>query len=1029
MTNSGQVMALCIDQRRRWQLGERILAEAYLEQHPALLADPEALLDLIYSEIVLREENGENPQPEDYFQRFPQFRTQLQFQFEVHQAIKDDSLTGFTMKASNLVNPDNGPRSPTTSFMGTTAARYEIQEEIGRGGMGVVYRALQVDLKRLVALKMILAGSHAGANTQARFRTEAKAIARLQHPNIVQIYEVGEQDGCLFLALEFVDGVSLEKKFAGRSVPAAEAAQLVQTLARAIHAAHQHGIIHRDLKPSNVLLTGAGVPKITDFGLAKLLDAREGHTPSDAFLGTPSYMAPEQASSSTDAIGPGADVYSLGTILYELLTGWPPFVGSSPMETVLHVLHNEPVPPSRLQPKTPRDLDTICLKCLQKEPQRRYASANDLADDLGRFLAHEPIQARPVTAAERLLKWTRRRPAIAALVLVSLAAVLSLAAGLGWHYRERHTVEQRRHNYQKFLQCRDDALFYGIYGTLFTYTDAARNRSATNIAARKALALMNVAVEGAEPPVLDSALSESEKTEILTGCYQLLLLLADVAANGLPEQERADPSQRIREALALLDRAAQMRPSTPAYHLRRARYLRQLGDEDGARQEQRRADTLQPAGALDHFLRGQERFHQGEVEQACADFQIALADRLDDFWSQFFLAVGHLKLARPTEAITYLTKCAEQRPDFIWIYLLRSVAYEQLTAYDDAERDYQKALSLHPNEDASYLLLVHRGHLRLAQKNFAAAVADFREAIAVKPNLYHAHLELARAYQQQGHAIDAEEQLKHAIRLQAPAALLADFHAERAGLFYRDKKYEESLAACDLALQLQDNYVAAIALRGRLLIQLGRYEQAAAAFDKYLALKGKPVADVYRQRGLARMKLGNHKEAVDDYTHAIDQQPDADLYTHRGWAYFFADAWKLALSDFETALQLNADNGDACIGRGLARVMLGQYREAIGDAETAMRRNPKTPEMMHNLACIYSLAASQAEHAAALPEATRYREQAVEAVRKTLTLVQPTERALFWREKIVPDKALDSIRNDAAFKQLGQEYTPSSQPK
>jgi tetratricopeptide (TPR) repeat protein len=885
-----------------------------------------------------------------------------------------------------------------------------------------------VDLKRLVALKMILAGSYAGAKEQARFRTEAEAVARLQHPNIVQIYEVGQQEGCLFLALEFVDGVSLDKMSTGRPIPARQAGQLVQTLARAIHAAHQQGIIHRDLKPGNVLLTGDGVPKITDFGLAKVLDSQSNQTSTNAFLGTPCYMAPEQAEGRTGAIGPASDVYSLGTILYELLTGRPPFVGESPMDTVMQVLHDEAVPPSRLQTKTPRDLETICLKCLHKDPARRYPSAKELADDLERFRAGEPIQARRVSATERLLKWMRRRRAVTALVLVSIAAVLSLAAGVGWHFRERHSIEQSRHNYQQFLQSRDDALFYGIYGTLFTDTDAARNRSATDAVARKALALMNVAVEGQGQPVLDSTLSDSEKSEVLTGCYELLLLLADVAAAGLPEQELAAP-ERAKQALALLDRAAQLRPSTPAYHLRRARLLRQVGDEDGARQEQIRAETLPTAGAFDYFLRGQERFLQGEVEQGCVDFRAALAASPDDFWAQYYLAVGQLKLRRPTEAVACLTKCAKQRPDFIWTYLLRSYAYEQLGAFDDAEEDNLKALSLDPNEDASYLLHVQRGHMRLAQGNDAEAMADLQAAVALKPDRFNAYLELARAYQLQGQSDEGDRQLKHAMRLHAPRAQLADYHAECALLFYHDKKYEEALKECDLALKLHDRYARAIDLRGRVLIQLARYEQATAAFEKYLAVVGKPEADIYRQLGLAHMKLGDFVKAADDYGHALTLQQDSELYTHRGWAYFFADEWKSAQVNFEEALRRNSENGDAYVGRGLSRVMLGKYREAVSDAEMALRRKPETPEMMHNIACIYSLAANQAEREGNATEASGYCEQAIKAVRNTLALVPPAERASFWREKIVPDKALNAIRNADAFKQLAEEFPKSPEPK
>jgi serine/threonine protein kinase len=341
---------------------------------------------------------------------------------------------------------------------------YELLGTLGRGGMAVVYKARQRSLNRLVALKMIPAGARAGPDELARFRTEAEAVAGLQHPNIVQIYEVGEHGGCPYFSLEFVDGGSLDAKLAGAPQPPPAAARLAETVARAVHYAHGKGVVHRDLKPANVLLTADGVPKVTDFGLAKRLagpgPGPDGErTQTGVILGTPSYMAPEQAEGRPGDVGAPADVYALGALLYELLTGRPPFRGPSPLETLRQVRFEEPVAPGRLQPGVPRDLETICLKCLRKEPEKRYPDAEALAEDLRRFLAREPIRARPTPRWERALKWARRRPAAAALVLVSGLAVLTLAAGLSWHLsRLRSERDYAERNFRRARRAVDEML-------------------------------------------------------------------------------------------------------------------------------------------------------------------------------------------------------------------------------------------------------------------------------------------------------------------------------------------------------------------------------------------------------------------------------------------------------------------------------------------------------------------------------------------------------------------------------------------
>jgi formylglycine-generating enzyme required for sulfatase activity/tRNA A-37 threonylcarbamoyl transferase component Bud32 len=358
--------------------------------------------------------------------------------------------------------PSLGPTIPLPASGWPQVAGYEIEEVLGRGGMGVVYKARQLKANRTVALKMLLAGAHAGAEELARFRTEAEAAARLQHPGIVQVFEVGEHAGLPFFSLEFCPGGSLQCKLGSSPLPARQAAELAEELARAVQAAHDAGVLHRDLKPANVLLSAGGAAKVSDFGLARKLDDA-GQTASGAVLGTPSYMAPEQARGRTREIGPAIDVYALGAILYELLTGRPPFRAATVMDTLLQVIHNEPVPPAQLAPSTPRDLETICLKCLQKDPHQRYPSAASLGDDLRRFLKGEPILARPVGRLERGLKWVRRSPVVAAL----LAAVV-LVTALGFAL-----VLYQRNNAVAALQREEKARAERALAQVDALTDAA----------------------------------------------------------------------------------------------------------------------------------------------------------------------------------------------------------------------------------------------------------------------------------------------------------------------------------------------------------------------------------------------------------------------------------------------------------------------------------------------------------------------------------------------------------------------------
>jgi hypothetical protein len=385
--------------------------------------------------------------PEEVCRECPELLPEVRQRWQEFHLI--DAQVGALFPAISTCQGADAPvtRPPSTGL--PQVPGYEVEAVLGRGGIGVVYRARHLALKRTVALKMLAAG-HPNPAERARFRAEAEAVARLQHPNIVQIHEVGETDGRPFFALEHVAGGSLAERLAGRPLPPLDAARVVAALAEAMHLAHSRNLVHRDLKPANVLLAGEPgtpvgqcQPKVTDFGLVRHLDADSGQTCDGMVMGTPSYMAPEQAEGHARSAGPAADVYALGAILYECLTGGPPFQGATPLETLEQVRSREPTAPSSLNRQAPRDLETVCLKCLRKEPWRRYASARELADDLGRFVRGEPVAARPVGRVERLAKWTRRNPTVACLsVVAALALVAGTAVSLLFGVEARRKAEE-----------------------------------------------------------------------------------------------------------------------------------------------------------------------------------------------------------------------------------------------------------------------------------------------------------------------------------------------------------------------------------------------------------------------------------------------------------------------------------------------------------------------------------------------------------------------------------------------------------
>ncbi len=464
------VELLLFDQKRRWSQGDQVPVEQYVKLVPVLAADSQSRVDLISGEVIVRRSLGQSVNWDELVSRFPADEPAIRQQAMVHtdragkdptiappqlQKSQDDAATlpapatngqsavadardaatlpatpasPFDMANAETLVGDNLP--PTGALPSRFFGNYELLDELGRGGMGVVYRARQRNADRLVALKVIrLDQLHSlSRDTQTtavdRFRTEAQAAARLNHDNIVTVYEVGEYQGQQFYSMRYVEGQSLAELVRQKPLSCRRAAAILEPVSRAVHDAHTKGILHRDIKPHNILIDAAsGRPLVADFGLAKLTQGREELTHAGEVMGTPAYMSPEQACDSA-SVTAASDTYSLGATLYCVLTGRPPFQAATAIETLRQVCDAEPAPPRQLNPQIDLDLETICLKCLEKSPQRRYETAAALADDLARYLRGEPIVARPIGSLDRAWRWCKRNPLEAGLAAIAVSFLL-----------------------------------------------------------------------------------------------------------------------------------------------------------------------------------------------------------------------------------------------------------------------------------------------------------------------------------------------------------------------------------------------------------------------------------------------------------------------------------------------------------------------------------------------------------------------------------------------------------------------------
>ncbi len=846
-TPAGQLRRACAELEQGLRSGGACYAERWLEALPGLAADPELAVELVYAEFRARQELGRQLPPAEWAARFPQWRERLRRLFLLDGLFGQSTGEAATVDPATQAPRGNGDVVPNAAP--GTLARYQLLERVGGGAMGVVYKAYQVPLRRVVALKMLQRGAAATAQDLARFKVEAEAVARLHHPHIVQIHEVGEHDGLPFLALEFCPGGDLRRKLNNKPLPPAEAAALLEPLARAVQHAHEHGIVHRDLKPGNVLLAEDGTPKVTDFGLAKLLDASASLTASGVAVGTPSYMAPEQARGQKE-VGAAADVFALGAILYECLTGRPPFLGTTPMETMLQAAHADPVPPRRLQPAVPRDLETVCLKCLEKRPDKRYPSAFDLADDLRRLREGRPVRARRTGPAGRAWRWCRRNPGVAGLGAALLVVFLGGFGGVTYLWRE---AESNRRRADEKAAAADENLrvaIRAINGTLTAVGNDLADVPHAELVRREVL-------EKALKFFRDFLVQESTSPAVRFEAAQAYSRLAWLQIS-LWEYEGSE--EHSRRAIELLAKLAAEFPDEFDYRLLQTKTQWRLGLSlmlQGRFEEAEEAyrAVIGQAGSL-----------LAQFPDRAAEIQAILVDAR--------VNLGHTlgKMKRPREAEDEIREAVRVQ--------------EEVLAAGPRDHGRQARLAFALGELAVFMLESDR--LPDAEKASLDALKLYKKLAKEAPDRISFHQYLARVYSYLGEVYDRTDRIEAAIS--AFRECLA-VHEKLANDYPGFPSYRKLVA--DTCQRL-----------GKLLASTGkdgeaqeiiRKERTARAQPSPPALKVSPesfqqkpeTAGDWLSRGYRYAELGRWQEAVADYSRALELEP------HRAPFDWFQQAYLL----------------------------------------------------------------------------------------------------------------------------------------
>jgi tetratricopeptide (TPR) repeat protein/tRNA A-37 threonylcarbamoyl transferase component Bud32 len=976
-------------------------------------AEREGRLGDILAALIEAAESGQALDRVECVARYPEFATELGEFFE-----SEDRLHSLAAPLRAAVAGDTPAPAITApdgeGLVGLRAGQevgdYELLEEIGRGGMGVVFKARQKGANRVVALKLLRPDPLGGEEQTRRFRNEAEIVAQLDHPSIVPLYEVGESGAGVWFSMKLIEGGSLAEAIADCRLQIADsqkiAAQLLVQVARAIHHAHQRGVLHRDLKPSNILLDEAGVPYVTDFGLARRLEVDSSLTQSGVLMGTPSYMAPEQASGQRAGVTTATDVHALGAVLYALLTGRPPFQAEDVLQTLMQVQEREPERPGRINRGVARDLETICLKCLHKEPQQRYASALALAEDLERFLAGQPIQARPVGIWERGVKWTRRRPLAVAAVIGLVASLALVIGGVGWVLGER-AVRQREAE-AKVVESLEEAAPALREGNpynpaLVAAVQRAEAQRATGVLRAELQARVVQLLRDVEMLVrletarLQGAAGDKETGFDYAGAdrhyaegfewYGLDLITSD--PTDAAECMRKSPIRT--QLVAALDDWAFVRDKLRQGTGASPRAVADLADDDPWRKQLRRAmsrgkrGTLeklaeaksalsQPSASLELLAVALAEAHSGEAAEVL--LRRAQAAHPADFWINFQLAVTIRRNKQPDtgQAVRFYQAALALRPDSPIVFTNLGNALRDQGRLPEAETALRKAIELKPNLPRAHNSL---GNVLSDQRKLAEAEAAYRKAIELQSDYALAHINLGTTLYKQGRLVEAETAYRKAIQLKRDYAV--EVHTELGMTLLQQRKLPDAVAALRKATELRPDYVRAHLHLGNALKDQGKLAEAETAYRN--AIKHKPnFAEAHCNLGNVLSAQERLAEAEGAFRKAIEIKPDLAV-AHNSLGALLQKQGRLvdAAAAYRKATEIKSDYALAHSNLSVVLVKLGKLPEAVAACRKAIELKPDFALAHYNLGNALNAQGKAAEAEAAYRKAIELKPDYAEA--------------------------------------------------